>query len=56
MREELREKIIAYNKRRRVEKEAYEDFLRMIKPLSELGKILPREVREILEKYREVIR
>ena len=56
MREELREKIIAYNKRRRVEKEAYEDFLRIIKPLSDLEKILPREVREILEKYREVIR
>ena len=56
MKEELREKIIAYNKRRRVEKEAYEDFLKIIKPLSELKKILPREVREILEKYREVIR
>ena len=56
MKEELREKIIAYNKRRRVETEAYEDFLRIIKPLSELEKILPREVREILEKYREVIR
>ena len=56
MKEELREKIIAYSKRRRVEKEAYEDFLKIIKPLSELEKILPREVREILEKYREVIR
>ena len=56
MKEELREKIIAYNKRRRVEKEAYEEFLKIIKPLSELEKILPREVREILAKYREVIR
>ena len=56
MREELREKIIAYNKRRKAEKEAYDDFLMIIKPLSELEKILPREVREILEKYREVIK
>lgn len=56
MREELREKIISYNKRRKAEKEAYEDFLRIIKPLFELEKILPSQVREILEKYREVIR
>ena len=54
MKEELREKIIAYNKRRKVEKEAYEDFLKIIKPLSELEKILPWEVREILEKYSEL--
>ena len=42
MKEELREKIIAYNKRRKAEKEAYDDFLMIIKPLSELEKILPR--------------
>lgn len=51
MREELREKIIAYNKRRRVEKEAYEDFLMMIKMLKSIEKILPEKIVQLLKKY-----
>ena len=54
MNKELREKIIAYNKKRRIEKEAYDDLLRIVKPLFLFEKTFPREVREILEKYREV--
>lgn len=51
MNKELREKIIAYNKSRKIEQEAYKDFIKLIEPLKSLKKILPTEIQEILRKY-----
>lgn len=54
MNEDLRKRILAYNKMRLSQKQAYDDFLKIIKPLLAIKKLLPNEVGEIIEKYRGI--
>ncbi len=61
MNEDLRNRILEYNKKKQIQAQAYNDLLSLIAPLENLlgklpnylKKILPDEVESIIEKYRK---
>lgn len=53
MRKEQREKILVFNKERKAHKEAYEDLIKLIKPLEKVLNLLPNTARKIIAKYIE---
>ena len=53
MNEEQRARIIAYNREKAKYKEAYDDLIKLIKPLEKVLNLLPNAARKIIAKYIE---
>lgn len=53
MNEEQRARIIAYNKKIKKHKEAYDDLMKLLVPLQRVLTVLPSAARKIISKYTE---
>lgn len=53
MNEERRARIIAYNKKIKKHKQAYDDLIKLLVPLQRVLTVLPSAVRKIIAKHQE---